>query len=133
MACQDNYGTATDCLRLRHTQLISPRQLEQMLSVLHFPLLRRPRSQREGDAAGGWDAEWVRAYSRYEEARRAREEEEHERLFGGYAQRAQRARRGDPLGYYELMGLEPGCTTQEVQARLLTCFSSPSGMHQRIS
>ena len=83
------------------------------------------RSQREGDAAGAWDAEWVRAYSRYEQARRARDEAEHERLFGGYAQRAQRARRGDPLGYYKLMGLEPGCTTQEVQARPLMGTSQP--------
>ncbi len=72
-------------------------------------------SQQAGDAAGGWDAEWVRGYSQYEERQRMRDERDNAR-FAARGQGASAGRRGDPLGYYETLGLEPGCSKQEVQA-----------------
>lgn len=71
--------------------------------------------------AGSWDAEWVHAYSEYEEQRRRMDEREHAEFFGRYSRARTAAgasgRSGDPLGYYKLMGLAPGCTKQEIQVR----------------
>ena len=62
-----------------------------------------------------WDAEWVHAYSQYEERRRRMDEQEHAEFFGSSAGYSGSAR--DPLGYYQLMGLEPSCSKQEIQVR----------------
>ncbi|KAK9906709.1 hypothetical protein WJX75_006533 [Coccomyxa subellipsoidea] len=67
----------------------------------------------EGNMAGAWDAEWVHVYSQYEEHRRRMDEQENAEFFSG-SSRTGSAR--DPLGYYQLMGLEPGCSKQEIQA-----------------
>lgn len=68
----------------------------------------------EGNMAGAWDAEWVHVYSQYEEHRRRMDEQENAEFFSG-SSRTGSAR--DPLGYYQLMGLEPGCSKQEIQVR----------------
>ncbi len=72
----------------------------------------------EGNRAGAWDAEWVHAYSRYEEERRRMDEQENAEWFGSSAQQGSA---GDRLGYYQLMGLEAGCSKQEIQV-CLSCL-----------
>lgn len=67
----------------------------------------------EGNTTGAWDAEWVHMYTQYEEQRRRMDERENAQFFGGAYSGQGSAR--DPLGYYQLMGLEPGCSKQEIQ------------------
>ncbi|CAL8462316.1 g1849 [Coccomyxa elongata] len=72
------------------------------------------RRDAEGNTTGAWDAEWVHMYTQYEEQRRRMDERENAQFFGGGYSGQGSAR--DPLGYYQLMGLEPGCSKQEIQA-----------------
>jgi hypothetical protein len=70
----------------------------------------------EQNTTAGWDAEWVHAYSHYEEQQRQEEQRESSGFFGQRASSySRRFSRSDPLGYYEALGVEPGASKQEIQ------------------
>lgn len=73
--------------------------------------------EEAANAAGSWDAEFVGAYGR---AQRRRLEDEDARDggwgFGGFG--APSASGRDPRGYYAVLGVDPGCTTSELQVRI---------------
>lgn len=69
----------------------------------------------EQNTAAGWDAEWVHAYSQYEEQQRQQDERDHSEFFGQSAGFSRSFNRSDPLGYYNILGLEPGASKQEIQ------------------
>ena len=75
-----------------------------------------PRRDEAANAAGSWDADFVGAYGR---AQRRRLEDEYAGAggwgFGGFG--APSASGRDPKGYYAVLGVDPGCSTSELQAR----------------
>ncbi|CAK0753060.1 hypothetical protein CVIRNUC_002192 [Coccomyxa viridis] len=70
----------------------------------------------EQNTAAGWDAEWVHAYSQYEEEQRQQAEREHASYFKSSSGYSRGFNRADPLGFYEALGVEPGASKEEIQA-----------------
>ncbi len=85
--------------------------------------------QEQAELGGGWDAEWVGAYTRNEEQQRIREEAESRRwqqrrqwgpgggAWGGAGGQGMggRAVSRDPRGYYRTLGVEPGASKEDIQ------------------
>ncbi|CAL5227592.1 g10591 [Coccomyxa viridis] len=70
----------------------------------------------EQNRSAGWDAEWVHAYSQYEEQQRQQDQREHSDFFGQSAGYGRSFNRSDPMGYYGALGVEPGASKQGIQA-----------------
>ncbi|KAK9807034.1 hypothetical protein WJX72_011376 [[Myrmecia] bisecta] len=73
----------------------------------------REQSRFEAAAEDPWDAEWIHAYSRYEEYQRFQDEQE---SYSYASQAGGRIDHDDPRGYYKALGVDPKCTKQEIQA-----------------
>ena len=71
----------------------------------------------EQNTAAGWDAEWVHAYSQYEEEQRQQAEREHANFFKSSSGYSRSFNRADPLGHYQALGVEPGASKEEIQVR----------------
>lgn len=90
--------------------------------------------QSGGTPSSAWDEEWVTAYSRHAYYEEQRQQRENERQYQYQQQQRQQQRqqaswggfnrgkwRGqenprDPQGYYHILGVQPGCSLEELQA-----------------
>ena len=86
-----------------------------MLSTISLVTYSACCRYAEQNTTAGWDAEWVHAYSQYEEQRRQQEDRDNTGFFGQKPEYGRRFNRSDPLGYYEALGVEPGASKQEIQ------------------
>ncbi len=93
------------------------------------------RRDEAANAAGSWDAEFVGAYGRPRRRRLEDDEWGGGWGFGGFG--APSASGRDARGYYGVLGVDPGCSTSEIQARhrrapalprALTRLAEPSGL-----
>ena len=80
----------------------------------------------EQNTAAGWDAEWVHAYSQYEEEQRQQAEREHASYFKSSSGYSWGFNRADPMGYYEALGVEPGASKEEIQVRTASATAAMS-------
>lgn len=77
----------------------------------------------EQNRSAGWDAEWVHAYSQYEEQQRQQEDRENSDFFAGSAGYGRTFNRSDPMGFYKVLGVEPGASKQEIQVLAHSFFN----------
>ena len=82
------------------------------------------RRDEAANAAGSWDAEFVGAYGRPRRRRLEDDEWGGGWGFGGFG--APGASGRDARGYYGVLGVDPGCSTSEIQARRRSAPACPA-------
>ncbi|KAG0322382.1 hypothetical protein BGZ97_006996 [Linnemannia gamsii] len=102
-------------------------------SVLYYPILdyrirdwwrQREMDGHESEASStSWDADWTKAYDRFEEEQRRQDWTENRQYqqqssYGSRSSQSseQRGTNGDPMGYYAVLGIPKDASVQEIQS-----------------
>ncbi|KAF9907546.1 hypothetical protein EC991_010842 [Linnemannia zychae] len=98
-------------------------------SVLYYPILDYRVRDWEMDgheseaSSTSWDADWTKAYDRFEEEQRRQDWSENQQYQrqSSYGSRSsqtseQRGPAGDPMGYYAVLGVPKNASVQEIQS-----------------
>ncbi|KAF9926608.1 KICSTOR complex protein szt2 [Linnemannia zychae] len=102
-------------------------------SVLYYPILdlrirdwwrqREMEGHESESSSSTWDADWTKAYDRFEEEQRRQdwnENRQYQYQSSSYGSRSESSKQkgpaGDPLGYYATLGVSKDATIQEIQS-----------------
>ncbi|KAG0307011.1 hypothetical protein BGZ98_001251 [Dissophora globulifera] len=103
-------------------------------SVLYYPILdlrvrdmwrqREMAGHEEEASSASWDADWTKAYDRFEEEQRRQDWSENQQYQQGSSQGSRSSSSSyssagiadDPQGYYATLGVSKGASVQEIQS-----------------